>query len=218
MSNRALATLHSVVFASSFDSALLYREHAPRVARWLAQLGCPESEIEDATQEVFLLAHRERDNFRGEAQVTTWLYRISRNVARHQRRKLHLRATLGGSADEVAGHLQAPGPTAADAVDQRRSTLRLRRALARLPERDRAIILMFEIEGLSGQEIAQRTAAKQATVWVRLHRARAQLMAELARLPPALPATRPKTRASLRQHDGEGYRERRRSAVRVAAR
>jgi RNA polymerase sigma-70 factor (ECF subfamily) len=178
MSNRALAVTEPEGSPSLFDSAALYRQHAPRVARWVVQLGGPEMDAEDAVQEVFLLAHRERASFRGEAQVTTWLYRITLNVVRHHRRSQRRRLWLSGSADDVAGHLASP-TTPVDELEQRRSCERLRRALARLSERDRTIIIMFELDGFSGQEIAERTATRPATVWVRLHRARAQLLLAL---------------------------------------
>jgi RNA polymerase sigma-70 factor (ECF subfamily) len=179
MSNPAFLAAKPPLCSSLFDSADLYRAHAPRVARWVAQLGGGDVDVDDATQEVFLVAHRERASFRGEAQVTTWLYRITLNVVRHLRRKQLRRQWLAGSASDVAGHLQAPGPTPVDAFEKRRSAEQLRRALLRLQARDRAIIIMFEIEGLSGHEIAERTAVKPATVWVRLHRARAELLRQL---------------------------------------
>jgi RNA polymerase sigma-70 factor (ECF subfamily) len=179
MFKRALAALEPVAAPSLFDSAALYRQHAQRVARWVVQMGGAETDLDDATQEVFLVAHRERASFRGEAQVTTWLYRITLNVVRHDRRNQRRRRWLGGSADQVAGHLASPTPTPVDELEQRRSCERLRHALARLSERDREMIIMFELEGLSGQEIAERTAAKPATVWVWLHRARANLLREL---------------------------------------
>jgi RNA polymerase sigma-70 factor (ECF subfamily) len=162
-----------------FDSDALYRQHAQRVSRWVAQLGGPEADVEDATQEVFLLAHRERASFRGEAQVTTWLYRITLNVVRHYRRHQQRRWSLSGSADDVAGHLASPTPTPVDELEQRRACERLRRALARLSDRERTILVMFALDGLSGQEIAARTAATPATVWVRLHRARTHLLQAL---------------------------------------
>jgi RNA polymerase sigma-70 factor (ECF subfamily) len=180
MSNGALDATEPVASPSLFDSAALYRQHAQRVARWVAQLGAGETDLEDATQEVFLLAHRERASFRGEAQVTTWLYRITLNVVRHQRRKQRRRRWLRGSADEVAGHLASP-TTPVDELERRHLCERVRHALGRLSERDREMITMFELDGLSGQEIARRTAAKLATVWVRLHRARLQLLRALQR-------------------------------------
>jgi RNA polymerase sigma factor (sigma-70 family) len=178
MSNPALAPARPTCSCSLPDSADLYRRHWQQVRRWVVQLGGPETDVEDATQEVFLLAHRERTRFRGDAQVTTWLYGIAFNVVRHHQRQQR-RRWLRGSADEVAGHLAAPGPTPVDELEQRRWRERLRSALERLRESDRAIIVMFELDGLSGEEIAKLTAAKPATVWVRLHRARAQLLREL---------------------------------------
>jgi RNA polymerase sigma-70 factor (ECF subfamily) len=160
----------------------LYREHAQRVARWAAWSGGPNVDVEDVVQEVFLTAHRLLPEFRGDAQVTTWLYRITENVVRHRRRKERMRRWLGGSAGDVAGQLTSNRPTPIEEVERRQATELVYRALDRMSDRYRSLIVMFELEGLSGEEIAERTGARPAKVWVWLHRARAQFLRELTRL------------------------------------
>ncbi len=160
-----------------FDA--VYRAHAQTVARWAARLGGPAIDVEDVTQEVFLIVHRQLASYRGDARITTWLYRITANVVRWRRRKERWRRWLGGSADEVAGDVAAPSPAPDEALARRQAERTLYRALDGLAPKYREALVLFEIEGLSGDEIAEMMGARPATVWVWLHRARAQLLERL---------------------------------------
>jgi RNA polymerase sigma-70 factor (ECF subfamily) len=166
--------------ARDFDG--IYRAHAARVARWAARLGGPIVDVEDAVQEVFLTVHRLLPGFRGEAQVTTWLYRITANVVRHRRRKERLRRWLGGSSDEVAAQLESPRPTPVEDLERRQATELVYRVLDGLAERARTLVILFELEGLSGEQIAELMGLSLSNVWVSLHRARAQFLAQLQKL------------------------------------
>jgi RNA polymerase sigma-70 factor (ECF subfamily) len=159
--------------------AELYRDHVQEVARWVSRLGGPESDREDLVQEVFLVARQKLPSFRGEAKVTTWLFRICHNVVRGKRRRLAWRRWLGGDPQETAGHLADPGQGPDEALDQRRSVAALYRALDRLREPKRTVLILFELEGMSGEQIAELTGVKPGTVWVQLHRARRELAALL---------------------------------------
>lgn len=160
----------------------VYREHAPRVARWAGRLAGPGLDVEDLVQEVFLTVQRLLPSFRGEAELTTWLYRITFNVVRHRRRRERLRRWLGGSADDVAGQVASTRPTPVEDLERREAEALVYRALDGLGEKYRTVIILFEIEGLSGEEIAALTGTKLATVWVWLHRARAKLLEQLEQL------------------------------------
>lgn len=160
----------------------VYRLHAPTVIRWALRLGGPSFELEDVVQDVFLKVHRSLASFRGEAKITTWLYQITRNVVGHRRRKDRIRRWLRGSADEVAGHLPALGITPVEAIERQEASRQLYRALDALSERHRTVFILFEMEQLSGEEIAEVMEAKVETVWVWLHRARAQYLKQVARL------------------------------------
>ncbi|MCC7384527.1 MAG: sigma-70 family RNA polymerase sigma factor [Deltaproteobacteria bacterium] len=160
------------------DLEALYRAHAPAVARWVARLGGPGVDLEDVVQEVFLIAGVKLSGFRGDAKVTTWLYRITSNVVRHQRRRARVRRWLSlGEVDE--GALTSSAPTPIEGLERRRAERQLYRLLDRLPEKYRTVLILHELEQLSGPEIAELTRVAPSTVWVRLHRARARL-AELA--------------------------------------
>jgi RNA polymerase sigma factor (sigma-70 family) len=165
------------------EAAEVFRRHGADVARWASRLGGPGLELEDVVQEVFLKVHQLLPSWRPDrAQITTWLYRITENVVRHRRRKERMRRWLGGSAEEVARDLPSPSRTAEEELAGQQVQARFYRALEGMNERYRAALILFELEGLSGEEIAALMDAKTATVWVWLHRARADFLKRLQRL------------------------------------
>jgi RNA polymerase sigma-70 factor, ECF subfamily len=149
------------------DLAVIYRDHAALVARWAARLLGPAGDVDDVLHEVFLVAHRRLGSFRGDAAITTWLYAITQRVVRDLRRKRRWRRWLGRSP-EVA----TEGPTPLHALEGRRAAELTYRILDKLPEAERNALIMFELEGLSGDAIAALTNEPVGTIWVRLHRAR----------------------------------------------
>jgi RNA polymerase sigma-70 factor (ECF subfamily) len=168
--------------ADAADIGDLYRQHAETVARWVARLGGPLMDVDDAVHEVFVIAQRRRPSTEGPAQITTWLYRVTAKVVSHRRRKDWLRRWLGGSADDVAAGMTAADRSPAEVLESKERSLLVYRVLDCLSEKQRAVLILFEMEGLSGEEIAGLYNAKVATVWVWLHRARASFLAQLQRL------------------------------------
>lgn len=152
--------------------AELYHRHVQDVARWAQRLGGPGVDTEDVVQEVFLAVHRKLPQFRGDSRPSTWLYRITENVVRHRRRKDRWARWLGGTAQEVAGERASPEPLPSAGLDARETSRRVYRALDQMKEKYRTVLILFELEELSGEEIAELTGARLATVWVWLHRAR----------------------------------------------
>jgi RNA polymerase sigma-70 factor (ECF subfamily) len=170
------------------ELAAVYDAHAERVAGWAARLAGPRLDAEDLVHEVFLTVHRELHRFRGEAKLTTWLYRITANVVRDRRRqeqRLWRRNRLAGDEAERA----PAGPTPLEQLEQQREAALVYRVLDGMKERYRTVLILFEMEGLSGQEIAELTETRLETVWVWLHRAREQFRARLAKLEPELYAS-----------------------------
>jgi RNA polymerase sigma-70 factor (ECF subfamily) len=148
------------------------------VARWVQQLGGPSIDGEDLVHEVFLIARDKLDEFRGEARVTTWLYRITFRVVWAHRRKQRRRRWLQivGLAEE-APVVESP----ARMVEARQKLRRVYSVLDELPEKQRAALILFEIEGLSGEEIAAVMDMKLPAVWVLLHRARQSFQSRFER-------------------------------------
>ncbi|MBX7113552.1 MAG: sigma-70 family RNA polymerase sigma factor [Myxococcaceae bacterium] len=160
----------------------VYRQYGPTVVRWALRLGGPSIDVDDVVQDVFLRVHKSLGGFRGDAHLATWLFQITRNVVGHRRRKERWHQWLGGSACEVAGHLPSLGPTAVDDVERRDAAKRLYRVLDMMSEKYRTVFILFEMERLSGEEIAKVMEAKVETVWVWLHRARAQFQKHVEQL------------------------------------
>lgn len=156
----------------------LYRQHFDTVSRWVSyQLG-PSEDREDIIQEVFLIAFRQLEGFRGDAKITTWLYGITRNVVRNYRRKARWRRWL--SLDDGRPEPPSQGPCPDELLEKRRKELLVYKILDQLREADRTILILFEFEGLSGQEISERMGLSLSNVWVRLSRARQRFLKKLA--------------------------------------
>jgi RNA polymerase sigma factor (sigma-70 family) len=160
----------------------VYRRHGGLVVRWARRLGGPRVDLDDVVQDVFLRVQKDLGTFRGDAQVTTWLYQVTRNVVGHRLRKDRFRRWLGGSAAQAAGHVPALGMGPVESLEKREAAECLYRALDALGEKDRTLLLLFEWEGLSGEAIARVMKARVETVWVWLHRARSRLLEQVAKL------------------------------------
>lgn len=159
----------------------LYREHAPQVARWAARLGGPNVEVEDVLQEVFIVAHRQLPGFRGDSQVSTWLFAITRNVVRQRMARERVRRFFLNALGSESALDEGPRTPVED-VERRESMALVYRALSGMPEKYRTAFVLFEIEGLSGQEVSELTGVKVSTLRVWLMRARAQFTVRLARV------------------------------------
>lgn len=183
----ALPTLsHSVPISAPIDApdrldvASLYRAQAPRVARWAAHLGGPGIEVDDIVQEVFLVVRRRLPDFRGETgKITTWLFRVTEKTVQSARRRQRARRWLHGRSDddEVPG-MGSAGLDPDDALERRQKIQSVYTVLDTLPERLRRVLILFEIEGLPTQAIADLVGARLGTVRVRLHRARSRFLKE----------------------------------------
>lgn len=148
------------------DFAAFYRAHGDYVWRCLQRLGVSGAELEDALQEVFLIAHRRLPDYDpARSRVTTWLYGIALNVTRNLRRKrLRRRET-----DEQTG---VDGQTPEGLAQGRRTLAWL---LSHLNPEQHAVFVMFELEGSSTAEIADVLGVPIGTVFSRLHHARRRL-------------------------------------------
>jgi RNA polymerase sigma-70 factor, ECF subfamily len=161
----------------------IYRAHASTVARWVSRLGGPSADVDDLVHEVFLIVDRQLVDFRGDAKLTTWLFRIAERVVRGRRRKDRIRRWLARSRRaDVERSAVSPAPlTPIEELERRRASATVYRILDRLPDRYRDVLILFELEGVSGEEIAALTGRKPATVWVHLHRARQRFLEEMDR-------------------------------------
>ena len=170
----------------SLDRALdnIYERHVSDVHRWVRRLIGPREDVEDLVHEIFLVAMRRRGEFRGDGKVTTWLFRITTLVVKDRRGRERTRRWLFAQhGDQLAGG-RAPVVTPLDDLERQERSLLLYAALDRLPDRFRTPIILYELEGLAGDALAELLGITRGALWVRLHRGRARLLRELAKLEP----------------------------------
>jgi RNA polymerase sigma-70 factor (ECF subfamily) len=156
--------------------AQLYRDNGARVAGWAARLLGPGADVEDVVQEVFLIVQRRLPEFRGDARVTTWLYEITFRVAQGWRRRRRWRRWLGLEQAVGVDALASAHASPLQELERRQATETVYAVLERLRERDRSLLVLFEIERLSGEQIAALEQTSINNVWSRLHRARARFL------------------------------------------
>ena len=149
----------------------LYDRHFPDVERLVASLGIMDAEADDICQEIFVIIYRNLARFRGEARLSTWIYRLAtREAIRFARRRRLLR----GLAEVFAREKRPAAPADwSDSEAGRRHYLR--QLLDRLAPERRLALVLYEIEGIPVSEIARISDCAENTVWTRLHRARTEL-------------------------------------------
>ena len=163
-----------VAHEQSFDD--LVRLHQPAVARLAHRLlGWRDRDaVEDIVQEVFLVALRRLEGFRGNSSLGTWLMGITLNQCRAHRRRSMLRMRWLRRLRDAGGKASPePGDDTTEAV---------RWAVADLPPRDREVIVLFYLEQMPVAEIGRLLGARNNAIEVRLHRARQRLRERLAGL------------------------------------
>jgi RNA polymerase sigma-70 factor, ECF subfamily len=158
----------------------LYARHASDVRRWARRLAGPSADLEDLVHDVFVVAFRRGFSSGGEGSIKTWLFRIAHHVVRRKRRRALIRSVLFGRRREEMVADAPPASTPYEEIERRERHLRLYRALDTLPDAYRTALILYEIEGLPGEEVAQLTGISLGTLWVRLHRGRAKLLDSLS--------------------------------------
>lgn len=152
--------------------------------RWLGE----REAAEETTQDVFLALYRSLHEFRGESQLSTWIFRVATNHCKNRRmyraRRAHDRhEPLEGQETDDAPPRQIPdqGPGTDAPLHRSEAEEILNRGLAALDETHRSILVLRDIEDLSYEEIADILSLPRGTVKSRLHRARAELARVLGR-------------------------------------
>jgi RNA polymerase sigma-70 factor (ECF subfamily) len=181
MANPRQATGPTLVRAAAPGSfAEAYRDYAARVARWVGHLGGLECDLEDVVQEVFLVVSRKWPTFRDDGNFAAWLFGITRKIAANQRRRLRWRRLWAGDHD--LAYLRWEGLDADAELERRQVATLFHRALDRLPEKQRSIFVLYELEGMSTPAIAELTQRNLSTVKIQLTRAREHFIAVYQRL------------------------------------
>lgn len=164
--------------AASGDRAAfeqIYRRHRDRIYALCWRLsGAQEQVALDLLQQAFLRAWRKLATFRGDAAFTTWMHRLTVNVALSDRR-IRLRQT----GPEVSLEEQPRGEVSAGHTANVALRVDLERAIAGLPERARTVLVLHDVEGLRHKDIAELTGIAVGTSKAHLHRARQMVKEQL---------------------------------------
>lgn len=169
----------AVVPPAPLDFRAIYERWFDEVSRWIRAMGGPDADREDLVQDVFLVVHRRLPDFDGQ-NVAGWLYRIARHRVRDFRRLLWVKHMF--RSVPLPESLPKGGASPADSVETNELRRTLERLLGKLNESERAALVLFEIDGYNGEEIAEIQGVPINTVWARIHKARKKLKASLAKI------------------------------------
>ena len=187
----------------------LVKHYQSRIYNHVARMVQDPSEAEDLAQETFVRAYQALPRFRGEASFQTWLYRIASNLAIDASRRRKRRQWQTVSLDEPIDDDETPlardladssSRTPGEAVASGALRDQVWSAISELSEKLRPVVILYDLQGLSYEEIASILGCPLGTVKSRLFNARCQLRDKLrARLPEDFLAdlTAPKQSAVL---------------------
>jgi RNA polymerase sigma-70 factor (ECF subfamily) len=171
--------------AVPLDFRSVYEARFHDVVRWIRAMGGRDEDLDDLAQEVFIIVRRKLDGFDGQ-NLNGWLYRITQRTVRDYRRAAWFRNLL--VRKKVSDHelallkLVEPGRGPAEEQELREAQRSLRLVLSKMREKHRTAFVLFEIEGYTGEEIAELESAPVATVFTRLYHARREFAAIVKQL------------------------------------
>jgi RNA polymerase sigma-70 factor, ECF subfamily len=168
----------------------VYTDFQPKIRRYLARLA-GEQEADDLLQETFIKVERGLERFRGESQLSTWIYRIATNTVLDRMRSAsfrqdsHLKRVDPPDAEDVEEMADCDPLSGEKALALERQCVKsemnscLLSYIESLPESYRTVLLLSDLEELGNREIAEILGVTLETIKIRLHRARAKLREEL---------------------------------------
>jgi RNA polymerase sigma-70 factor (ECF subfamily) len=172
--------------AQAFDR--LYRDHVDRIYRFAQRLCRRVEDAQDLVQDTFLNAYRGLGQFRGDAQVSTWLYRIATRASLRLRRKrkgepdreLSLDEFIPTSDGEFTLQIPTDGLTPEEALQNKELRRAVHQAIQKLPNKYRLVLVLRDMEGLTAKEVGAIMGLNERAVKSRLHRARLFVRRELS--------------------------------------
>jgi RNA polymerase sigma-70 factor (ECF subfamily) len=156
----------------------LYDRHHASVLRFVNRLTGRSPHADDLAHETFLMLARRAKRYDGRPSARPWLLGIAARLVRQHRRSAARLTEVLLSFRRSGSDSPPPTPEAAASVTE--EMRRFDQALRRLSEEKRAVILLVEVEGLSGEEVARALEIPLNTVWTRLHYARKELREALS--------------------------------------
>lgn len=175
---------------NDLDFQGIYSTFHPKIVRYLANM-VGQRDAEDLTQEVFVKVNQALRTFRGESQLSTWIYRIATNAALDKLRSPSFRQVEQKSLSEESiteGEIEIVDkdswtgektPSVETSLIRKEMNECIRGIVENLPENYRTVVVLSDLEGFKDDEIAEILGVSIHTAKIRLHRARARLKREL---------------------------------------
>src|SRR5262245_60611662 len=159
--------------SESTDLAETFERYAPFVWRVVRRMGVAEADAEDVCQEVFLVVHRRLTEFEGRASLRTWIYGIClRCAAAYRNRAYHRREVRAAEPVEATRDAEQ-----AQELELSRALHTLDQVLNGLPDKQREVYVLYELEELTMPEVAAAIGCPVQTAYSRLHAARREVRA-----------------------------------------
>ena len=161
----------------------LIRKHQTRAYQYAYRLTRNPEEASDIVAEAFVRVFNAIHNFKGQSAFTTWLYRILTNCFLDIRKRERSRPTTtletNGPDGELERQIEYQGRSPFEETERKEKESTMQEAVANLPEYQRSIILMYHVEMMSYEEMAEALDLPIGTVKSRLNRARLSLRESL---------------------------------------
>jgi RNA polymerase sigma-70 factor (ECF subfamily) len=162
----------------------IYDAFQPKILRYLTRL-VGEAEAEDLTQEVLIKVSAALPDFRGESQLSTWVYRIATHAALDRLRSPSYKRVIqncsaGAEAEDRDALTGEKTPLVEPQLFRREMNECIQGFIQKLPENYRVVLILSEFEGLKDSEIAETLGISPGAVKIRLHRAKERLKEELS--------------------------------------
>lgn len=154
----------------------IFKAHADFVWRALRRQGVPDSDVEDAVQEVFLVVYRRVGDYEDRGSIRAWLFTISRQVAGHYRRSASRRDRKERALQEEP----LEQPDTMDTRERAEAVSIVNDFLAAIGKEQAMVFYLVEIEGLTAPEVASSLGVNLNTVYGRLRLARKRFESMLA--------------------------------------
>jgi RNA polymerase sigma-70 factor, ECF subfamily len=158
---------------AALDFQRVYDEFQPRIRRYLGRLA-GAGEADDLTQETFARVSQALAGFRGEAALSTWIYRIATNVTLDRARSPGFQLQARTAEPEALAAL-GTAPAIEQDIARREMSACVRDYVNQLPADYRTVVVLSELEELADREIAEVLGISLEAAKIRLHRARARL-------------------------------------------
>jgi len=177
ISERKAARAQSTTVWEASDFAAIYREHSRAIYYLALRLLGDPARAEDAAHDVFLRAFRKFGEFRGEAAVRTWLYRIAINHCRNLQQSWHQRTMVTNVEEAVWEQAAGQAESPLRILEVKELGQRIQQTLEALPDEYRLLLLLVADEHLSYEQVAALTSQSTDAVRGKLHRARRAFVA-----------------------------------------